>query len=252
MRGRVTAWSICMIVGLGGCLGRGETDLLTARLREQQARLADAESRLEATARELKLARKESEGLRTQLAQGGSPGLLPEQSDVLIRASAIRINPMLTAGFDRDDAYGDDALVVHFVPVDDEGEVVRLPGAIQIRALDPTLSGERQTIAEWNFTAEESREHWLRGFLGTGYQFTLPWPRPPTKGELVVHVQLRPVDGREFTANHVVKITPPVATAGHTQPAAATDGTATLKPTPSREPLDDSSSWMRDDVPLRR
>lgn len=208
MSTRMTWMSGLVIVGLSGCLGRGQTDLLQARLRDQQQLLAEAQAERDAAQSELRLARKETEGLRTQLAQANQ-GLLPEQSDLLVRASGLRINSWLTAGFDRDEAYGDDLLVVHFEPVDDRGEPIRLPGAVQIRAVDPTLPEESQTVAEWNFTAEEAREKWIRGLLGSGYQFTLPWEKPPENPELVIHVRLRPADGRDFAAAHVVKITPP-------------------------------------------
>jgi len=244
--------SSILLIGLSGCLGRGETDLLQARLREQQQLLTESESQLQRTSQDLKLARKETEGLRVQLAQTGQPGLLPEQSDVLVRASAIKINTMLTAGFDQDDTYGDDSLVVHFMPVDDLGEALRLPGDIEIKVLDPALPENSQTIAKWTFTAVESREKWFRGLFGAGYQFTLPWKAPPEHSELVVHVQLKPADGRVFTASHIVKITPPVMTAEGQQivPARAQQ---TLKPgAPARPAFEDSSSWLKDDVPAYR
>lgn len=256
MAARTTWMSSVLLVGLSGCLGGGQADLLQARLREQQQQLAETQAQLRSKDKELKLARKDAEGLRVQLARSGNSGLLPEQSDLLVRVSALRINSMLTAGFDRDDAFGDDSLAIHFVPVDDQGEVVRLLGDIEIKVLDPSLPEASQTVAKWAFTAEESREHWVRGFLGTGYQFTLPWKDPPQNPELVVHVQLKPADGRTFQTSHVVKITPPVI-ADAVPPTTAfeieqTSGVESRKPATSRPPVDDSSSWMKDDVPQYR
>ncbi len=252
---RQTTWMSCvLLVGLSGCLGRGSADLLQARLREQQQLVAETQSLLQSQSQELKLARKEVEGLRGQLAQSGQPGLLPEQSDLLVRASAIRINSMLTAGFDRDDAFGDDTLVVQFTPVDDLGEVVRLPGQVDIRVLDASLPDGQNIVADWSFPPEESHDHWVRGLFGSGYQFTLPWPQPPKNSELVIHVTLRPADGREFKATHLIKITPPVVTANLQESAPATPR-STRKPevaTPTRPAFDDSSNWTRDDVPTYR
>jgi hypothetical protein len=221
-RRQIAVLAVCGL-GLAGCVaGRGQTDLLQARLREQEQRLSETESLLAANQRELKQARHDTEQLRTQLAQAGPNGLLPEQSDLLVRVSGIKINAMLTAGVDRDDVAGDDALFVQFAPHDADGELVKLPGAIEISVLDPALPEAQRTIARWTVPAEESREHWTRGFLGTGYQFTLPWPgEPPQNSELVVHVRMRPADGREFAATHVCRITPPMTTA---------IGAATYKP----------------------
>ena len=244
--------SCVLLVGLCGCLGRGQADLLQARLREQQQQLAESQSRLESQSQELRMARKEVEGLRGQLAQAGPGSLLPEQSDLLIRASAIRINSMLTAGFDRDEAHGDDTLVVQFTPVDDMGEVVRLPGAVQIRVLDPLLPEGQNTVAEWTFPAAQAHERWVRGLFGSGYQFSLPWQNPPKNAELVVHVKLTPADGREFAATHVVTITPPVMTADAVVPAAQATQKPETGPSGSRPVIEDSSSWLRDDLPTYR
>lgn len=245
-----------VLVGVSGCLGRGQTDLLQARLREQQQRLAESQTELQTVQQQLAQARKESDGLRSQLAKAGTPGLLPEQSDLLVRVSGIRINSMLTAGFDQNDEYGDDSLAVHFTPVDHQGEIVKLPGHIRIRVLDPNLPETSRAVAEWNFDPLESRNHWVRGFLGSGYQFTLPWPNePPRNSQLVVHVQLQPGDGREFSATHVVKITPPVVAAGGQvvpASAAAPFPESTRKPEAQRPVLDDSTNWVRDEFPTYR
>jgi hypothetical protein len=258
MRRRRTALWCLGVLALAGCLaGRGQTDLLTARLREQEQQLADTQSQLTSKDRELKQARHDGDELRRQLAQSGGSGLLPEQSDLLTRVSGIKINPMLTAGVDRDQISGDDALFVQFAPHDDDGELVKLPGAIDIAVLDPALPESHRTVAQWKFSAEESREHWVRGFLGTGYQFTLPWSGdPPRHTELVVHVRLKPVDGREFAATHVFRITPPVVAAG--------GATTVRKPAPTIEVdrkagslkidglIEESTNWTEQTMPVRR
>jgi hypothetical protein len=246
-----------LLLGLVGCAGRGETDLLHARLREQQQQLAETQSQLEISERAVKQARRETESLRTQYVQAGPPGLLPEQSDLLTRVSDLRINSMLTAGLDRDDGVGDDALAVQFAPVDDDGELIRLPGDITITVLDPQLPGTDREIARWTFTAAESREHWVRGFLGTGYQFTLPWPQPPQHAELVVHVGLKTADGREFTASHVLKISPPIVTAEASVSSGPKRAEVRRVPTENASPEDrgivrDSTSWTADTIPVWR
>jgi len=250
--------SCCVLLGLAGCAGRGETDLLHARLREQQQQLADAQTQLEAAQRELKQSRRETEGLRTQLASTQGPGLLPEQSDLLVRVTDLRINPLLTAGLDQDESVGDEVLSVHFAPVDSDGELVRLPGEIEITVLDPQASATDREIARWTFTAAESRERWVRGFLGTGYQFTLPWPSPPRHADLVVHVTLKTADGREFTATHVLKITPPIVTAKATQALRVTPPEASAMPEPAArdirppKPVQESTNWTEATIPIYR
>ncbi|MDZ4687712.1 MAG: hypothetical protein SH850_21790 [Planctomycetaceae bacterium] len=249
-----------MLLGLVGCAGRGDADLLHARLREQQQQLSETQARLESSAKDLKQARRETETLRTQLAQTGTPGLLPEQSDQLVRVADLRINSMLTAGLDQDDGVGDDALAIQFSPVDTDGELIRLPGEITIIVLDPQLGDDRREIARWSFSAAESREHWVRGFLGTGYQFTLPWPQPPEHAELVAHVALKTADGREFAASHILKITPPVVTADSVTPSAAERTETRRIATPEAEPqapqqrgvVRESTNWTESTLPVYR
>jgi hypothetical protein len=248
MRLYPTALVLCGGLSLTGCLaGRGDTDLLHARLREQEQRLAEVQSQLTAQERALAEARREADSLRKQLAQADGGGLLPEQTDQLVRVSGIKINSLLTAGVDRDEVAGDDALFVQFAPHDADGEIVKLPGAIDIAVLDPSLPDGERTVAQWSFAAEDCRAHWTRGFVGTGYQFTLPWPHePPRNSELVVHVRLKPVDGREFTAAHVIRVTPPVVTAGSQQTVLKAGGRT------EREPLAESTNWTEFTTPVRR
>ena len=167
---------------------------------------------------------------------------------------------MLTAGLDRDNGAGDDALAIQFSPVDSDGELIRLPGEITIAVLDPQLEGAAREVARWTFSAAESRDHWVRGFLGTGYQFTLPWQQPPQHSELVAHVTLQTADGREFAATHVLKITPPVIGAGGAtaQTAARTEARRVSSPPSSehspeaRGVVRDSTNWTDSTIPVYR
>jgi len=246
--------SLCLL-SLAGCLaGRGQTEVLQARLREQEQTLADVQSQLAKQEQALSQARRDADELRRQLAQADGGGLLPEQSDLLVRVSGIKINGLLTAGVDRDEVAGDDSLFVQFAPHDADGELVKLPGAIDIAVLDPALPESARTVAKWSFNADESRSHWTRGFLGTGYQFTLPWPHePPRHAELVLHVRLRPVDGREFTATHVLRIEPPVTTADDRQVVRKPiEPTARPAAPTARAPLVESTNWTEGTIPVLR
>lgn len=208
---RVTG--ICLLALLSfsvGCQGRrGATDYLQARLRLQEQHLTEMEGTLRQAERELLLARREVDTLRTQLVENRGPLLPAEQTGALLRVSAIKINSLLTSGLNRDGEAGDDQLIVHFLPVDEDGEVVKLPGNVTITVLDPALPESSRTVGEWTFTAEQCRQRWVRGLTGAGYQFTLEWQEPPQHSELVVQVKLETPDRREFLTTHITHITPP-------------------------------------------
>jgi hypothetical protein len=100
----------------------------------------------------------------------------------------------------------------------------------------------------------------VRGFLGSGYQFTLPWPDPPQHDEVVLHVRLRAPDEREFVATQVVKIQPEVVTADNKssvetvrRPIADRELIESITPGPlRREGVRESTNWTDETMPVRR
>lgn len=245
------------LVVLAGCLGHGESDLLQARLRAQQEQLLQAQTQLKESNKNLVQARRETEQLRTELAQAASGETKVAAAGQVVPVSAIKINTMLTAGVDKDGTAGDDAVVINFAPYDDDGEMVKLHGPVDIVATDPSRPDGQQLFAKWSFTTEETREHWVRGFLGSGYQFTLPWPEPPKHDELVLHVRLRSPDGREFVATQVVKIRPEVATANAVSTTEARrpvvdDLLEAVEEKPRRPVIRESTNWTNETMPVRR
>ncbi len=211
IRDRGIAWAVaaCGLLLAGGCLPRnGSVDLLHARLRQNEEQLAELQSSLQSSSTQLKQARREIDLLRTELAEAGNPRVTPEHAAAMVQVSRIEVLPWLTGGIDKDDDPGDDALAVYFTPRDDQGEVVKLPGNIKITLTDPALETDQQTVGSWTFSPEECRDAWTRGFMGGGYQFTLPWENSPVNARLVVHVEYATPDGRSFDDTQLVKVHP--------------------------------------------
>lgn len=208
MRWMLTGMSAILICG---CLSRGGNDLLQARLRDQQERLIETERQIAAAQTELRRSRQEADNLRAELARVGSGLLTAEQSESLVRVSKLQINSLLTGGVNKDEQPGDDAFVAQVAPVDDDGEVVKLPGSIELTLIDPALPEDQRDLGQWTFTAEECRARWTRGFTGAGFQFTLPLDDQPLHDSLVLHARLVTADGRSFDANQIVRVTPPTA-----------------------------------------
>lgn len=261
MSARFVMASLCVVVLLPGCFGRGRTeDLLHARLRAQQDQLLQAQTKLDESVTLLAKSRRETERLRTELAQMEAGGLKTASATGVTPVSAIKINSMLTAGVDKNGRAGHDTIVVNFAPYDDDDEMVKLHGAVDIVAMDPRLPEGKQVVAKWSFAPDETREHWVRGFLGSGYQFTLPWPDPPQHDEVVLHVRLRSPDDREFVATQVVKIQPEVVTAENTstsetvrRPLRDDELIESITPGPlRRQAVRESTNWTDETMPVRR
>lgn len=192
-----------------GCLPRNASvDVLHARLRQNEEQLGDLQAQLQSSQSHLKQARREIDSLRTELAESGRSNLTPEQAAALVQVTGIDVQPWLTGGIDQDDSPGDDALVVYFTPKDDQGEPVKMPGEVRITLSDPAAAPGEQTVGEWTFSPEDCRDGWTRGWLGGGYQFTLPWQVSPASSRLVVHVDYETPDGRSFDDTELVKVHP--------------------------------------------
>lgn len=205
MRLVLTGMSAVLICG---CLSRGSTDLLHARIREQQTHIAETERQIALAQSELQRTRREADNLRAELARSGNGGLGAEHTEALVRVTKLQIHSLLSGGVNKDEQPGDDAFVAQLAPVDDDGEVVKLPGKIELTLIDPALLEDHRQVGQWNFTAEECRSRWTRGFTGAGYQFTMPLAASPEHDSLVLHAKLTTTDGRSFDASQIVRVTP--------------------------------------------
>ncbi|WP_310820549.1 hypothetical protein [Stratiformator vulcanicus] len=167
------------------------------------------EESLDRARNELTVTRREVNELRTQVAQDGPPAILAEQADALYRVEEISISKMLSGGLDTDDRPGDDVLIVHLAPLDADGELIKLPGDVEIEMLDPLSSRSDRTIGQWSFTAEESREFWQNGLIAAGFTLRLPWQGIPQSDTVVINARFRSADGREFRTTETIQVDPP-------------------------------------------
>lgn len=201
----MTWMSVWMTLVVAGCATPGGSESLEAQLRQQEDRVIALENDLTKVRGELEVARRENNALRLQASTRGG-GLVEEQAQVLSRVEKIRFHPLLTSGVDIDGRPGDDRLTVLMMPVDSEGELLRLPGKVELELFDMTRGAEQQKIGEWKFSPEQTRARWTRSLLSAGYQFQLDWQERPQAGELTLHGRLTTADGRQFDATSQVKV----------------------------------------------
>lgn len=201
----------CAVLSWSGCASRGQLELLEAEIRQHKdsSRLAEARSvELES---QLAMARQETDLIRSQVAATGSQVPLPEQTGNLVRLTGVKINTLLSGGKDRDGQPGDDLLVALISPHDQQGDLVKIAGEVEIEAYDMTRSGDNKRVGHWTFDPTQSAKAWHSGFVGAGLQFELPWQEAPSNKELLVHVRLRTSDGRQFDTSSPLKVAPPAS-----------------------------------------
>ncbi|MGQ0633182.1 MAG: hypothetical protein ACT4QC_01115 [Planctomycetaceae bacterium] len=267
-----------------GCALRGDVDMLESELRRQETVQQDLAAELQSARDELRVARADADNLRSRLAGRGQMALASEQAEVLYKAEAIKFNALLTGGFNRDGQPGDEGFSVLILPVDSAGDLVKLVGAIELELFDLTREPDQQRLGRWQFSADEVRERWHKGFLSAGYLFRLDWQQPPLSTDLTLHGRLIAPDGRRFDATTQLKVSPPgtgapqtpIAQAPANEPAPmpavnparfdapAAPAAAARKPTvrpgtslspadrPGHAPIRTSDRWPADSIPQRR
>ena len=233
------AAALGLLAGGGGCASRGDHELLESRLRQQESFITDLEKELTSVRGELQVARRDADSLRGQLADRGRDRLVAEQAATLAKAESIKFNPLLTRGLDEDGEPGDEALSVLLMPVDKDGELLKVPGVVDLQLVDLSLPASQQKLGQWSFATSETREHWHRGLVSAGFLFQLDWQRRPVNQDLILHASLITPDGRRFTTDQALKVTPPIpdGMANRTKPLENVNGSvADQRPASAIEP----------------
>ena len=194
-----------------GCSSRGNLEVLEAELRTQEDTRVELERKVSTLQTELRVAQGDADRLRTQLAGQNRPIPAPEESRALFRAQELKFAPLMTGGWDRDDAPGDEGICLLLTPVDEHGDLVKLPGDTEIEVLDLAAPPEDQRLGLWKFDSEEVAQAWHKGVLSSGFLFRVPWQSIPQREKVTLVARMKIADGREFDANLPVTINPPGA-----------------------------------------
>jgi hypothetical protein len=120
----------------------------------------------------------------------------------------------LTGGRDWDGQPGDDGVTVYLRPLDQEGDVVKVPGRITVQLLDNTNLSNPRVVALCRFEdPEEIRKTWHGRFLTNHFTLDCPFPPDallPESGKLMVTATFTDfLTGKELTASKEVTFSRP-------------------------------------------
>jgi len=193
---------------ISGCAWRGNSELLEAQLRKQETLIGQYERETSRLKAELTVSHREMDMLRSELAAGGGGIMAEETTRSLAKVSGLVFNSLLTAGQSRDELSGDERFHAVFYPHDDQGEIVKLSGKLELEALDLGRTTGQRSLGRWEFSSEESRKLWLAGFLTSGFQVDEAWQSPPVGSKVLLVARLTTLDGRVFEATHTIPVEP--------------------------------------------
>ena len=139
-----------------------------------------------------------SDSAPSELKSGGAPG---DEQPVEGQPTKLSINKRLTGGLDRDNEGGDEGVMVVFEPRDEQGRLVKTPGAVSVVVMDPAETGHEARVARWDFQAHEVAEHFQNTMFDKGILFELPWTDgQPKHRNLQLFVRYMNADGTKLTS----------------------------------------------------
>ncbi len=235
-----------------GCAADRQTELLEARLREQQDYAAQLASQLEHARADLSVARQESSTLRQQLLAKGKQPLEPEQADVLYRMTKLKIDPLQSSIIP---AGASNRPVINLVvtPVDQFNEPLKLPGQVAIELF--TQTSGNSPVEKYQFSAAEVRKKWNSGWVSSGFVFQLPWPEKVpfehlTGEQIEVKSVFTTADGRTFSASRKLKIKKSLNSSAESSNGVKQAGFSEKEAKPAR--IDTSDRRTIDEFPVLR
>ena len=206
------------VIAASGCASRGNVDLLEARLRDQEDQLCSLHAQVDRTNSELTAARRLNETLKQKAVQPASHEATFDLSELQFQVTGLKINPLLTGGFNRDGQPGDDQITLVVFPIDRLEQPIQVPGHVECELLDLARPSEQQRLGLWKFDAVKTRAAWQKSLGSFGYRFELPWQMRPAAGDLELRVRFHTEHGDRFETSAPIQIALPKSTLGADQP----------------------------------
>ncbi|TXT32908.1 MAG: Uncharacterized protein FD138_2017 [Planctomycetota bacterium] len=210
--------SLLAVVAAAGCASRGNVDLLEARLRDQEDQLRSLHAQVDRTNSELTAARRLNDTLRQKLVQPASHDQTVDLSERHFQITSLKINSLLTGGFDRDGQSGDDQITLVFAPTDRSEKPVQVPGRIECELFDRSRPADQQRLGLWSFDSARTNAAWQKTLGSFGFRFELPWQTTPTSTDLELCVRFHTQHGDQFETSTPIRITLPQSTLGADSP----------------------------------
>lgn len=196
------AFMICVV--LSGCRTSPELTALQQESRRQQNHIRTLEDRLQDSEEQLVSQDLELQTLRDNqsapairgVSLSRNSGSAVEQASLWASVRSVRIHRLTSGLYEFE---GERRLRIVVQPLDSDGEVIKVPGALKIQVSLP--DGEVVT-EQWSLT--ESRSLWQWNLVASG--FALEIPMAETAAEVQARVTFRLAKEREFQAEASISL----------------------------------------------
>ncbi len=155
---------LCLLSFIGGC---ENANSIKTPLVEQIGKLTEQKTQLES---QLEQTRAENKQLKKQMHVLSG---LPEQvkGENLYRLERIVIGGY-TGFFDKDKDGEKEKLIVYIQPIDEEGDIVKATGAVDVQLWDLNKADNKALLGQWNVKPGELKKLWFATLITINYRLT--------------------------------------------------------------------------------
>jgi hypothetical protein len=120
--------------------------------------------------RQIEQLESENKGLQKQIKTLHG---LPDDTSLkeIYEVKSVRITKY-TNLFDKDNDGKMETLIVYIQPVDQEGDIIKIPGDVHVQLLDLDKEKDPVVLGKWHLTPVQMKKLWLNAFMKTHYRLT--------------------------------------------------------------------------------
>jgi hypothetical protein len=184
------------LILLAGCgIGSARKKPIEVKAQKLQGEKTDLTSRLE-----------QCETMNAQLRQQvKNLEALPKGREDPYKLTGIRIAGY-TGFYDKDDTGKRDTLVVYLEPIDEDGDIIKAAGTVNVQLWNLNGPGEQAQLGQWEVQPSELRKHWLSALISS---FRLSFDASMTPELLALPLTVRVtftdyLTGETFHRQHVI------------------------------------------------
>ena len=204
-------FSLLVLFGIAGLVSGASCNMVPAEEYQKVVREQEhAEEQIKLLERQVSAQqdtiRTTTEQIATQANVEGS-----DPAEVLVVPERIELSGM-SGGYDSDGKVGDEGIVLYIRPIDRDQHVVKSPGTLKVRLLDPQNPADRVVVADYYFDLPTTRSLWYGRLMTHHFAVKCPWPkgRLPAHDEITAHVEFTEIiTGQSLTATGTYKVTFP-------------------------------------------
>lgn len=183
---------------VAGCQDSSERDSLLGQIEQ----LTQEKTQVQA---DLKQSNSDNEQFKRQVQVLSG---LPEDVNIESLHRLRRINIHRYTGLaDKDKDGTMEKLIVYLQPIDEEGDIIKAAGAVNVQLWDLNKANGEALLGQWNIGVNELKKHWIT-FLVTNYRLTLDLEEKIERLEKPLTVKVTFTDylsGKVFNEQRVIE-----------------------------------------------